>query len=141
MLDQFSQLNWIIAAAELTATAFTAPWAQFADVFGRYPTLQASALFMVFGSALCAGAPVDNFPMFLAGRCIQGLATAGSMILTRIVLSDQVSLKDNALNNTVFSLVVGVGYGIGPVVGGYLTTVTWRWCFIINIREFHKRCT
>lgn len=21
----------------------------------------------------------------------------------------------------------------GPVVGGYLTTVTWRWCFIVNI--------
>lgn len=129
-------MNWIIAASELTATAFTAPFAQFADIFGRYWTLQASALFMVFGSALCAGAPTSNFPMLLAGRGIQGLATAGTMILTRIILSDKVSLKDNALNNTVFSLVAGVGYGVGPVIGGYLTSVSWRWCFIINIRKF-----
>lgn len=91
---------------------------------------------MILGSALCAGAPTSNFPMLLAGRGIQGLATAGTMILTRIILSDKVSLKDNALNNTVFSLVAGVGYGVGPVIGGYLTSVTWRWCFIINIRKF-----
>lgn len=138
LTEEFSQMNWIIVATELTATAFTAPFAQFADVFGRYYTLQASVVFMIFGSALCAGAPISNFAMLLAGRGIQGLATAGTMVLTRIILSDKVSLKDNAVNNTIFSLVSGVGFGIGPVVGGYLTSVSWRWCFIINIREsFH----
>ena len=133
LLDQFSQLNWIISASELTATAFVPCFGQCADIFGRYPTLQASTLFMILGSTICASAPTSNFPMLLAGRGLQGLATAGTMILTRIVLSDKVSLKDNAVNNTIFSLVSGIGFGIGPMIGGYLTSVTWRWCFIINI--------
>lgn len=81
---------------------------------------------MILGSALSAGAPVSNFPMLLAGRGIQGLATAGIVVLTRIVLSDKVSLKDNAKNNTIFSLVASLGFGVGPLIGGYLTSVTWR---------------
>ena len=42
-------------------------------------------------------------------------------------------MKDNARNNTIFTLVAGVGFSIGPVLGGYLTSVSWRWCFILNI--------
>lgn len=132
-LDELAQLNWIVAASDLVSTAFIPSFGQFADIFGRYLTLQASMLFMILGSVLCAAAPVDNFPMLLAGRGIQGLAAAGIMVLTRMVLSDKVSLKENAVNNTVFSLVASIGFGVGPVIGGYLTAVSWRWCFIINI--------
>lgn len=71
--------------------------------------------------------------MLLLGRALQGVGSAGALIITKVVLADKVSLKENAKNNTLFTLVAGVGYGIGPVVGGYLTEVSWRWCFIINI--------
>lgn len=27
----------------------------------------------------------------------------------------------------------GVGFSVGPVIGGYLTSASWRWCFIINL--------
>jgi len=48
--------------------------------------------------------------MLLVGRALQGLGAAGIMNLTRIVLSDNVSLADNSKNNTVFSLVAGIRY-------------------------------
>ena len=88
---------------------------------------------MIFGSALCAGAPLSNFPMFLAGRGLEGVGTAGLIILPKVILADKVSLKENAKNNTIFTLVYGIGFSVGPVIGGYLTVVSWRWCFIINI--------
>lgn len=88
---------------------------------------------MILGSALCAGAPVTAFPMLLVGRAIQGIGCAGLNILAKIILADKVSLEENAKNNTLFTLIAGIGYGIGPVIGGYLTQVSWRWCFIINI--------
>lgn len=88
---------------------------------------------MILGSALCAGAPITNFPMLLAGRGLQGVGSSGLIILEKIILADKVSLKENAKNNTVFTLLGGIGFGIGPTVGGYLTTVSWRWCFIVNI--------
>lgn len=72
------------------------------------------------------------FPMFLVGRGLQGMGCAGCNIIVRTVLADKVSLKENAKNNTIFTLVAGIAYGVGPVIGGYLTAVNWRWCFIIN---------
>ncbi|KAK3695994.1 hypothetical protein LTR37_018212 [Vermiconidia calcicola] len=130
---QFSQLNWIISAYNLTSAAFIPFWGQLADVFGRYVVLQASMVVFIIGSALCAGSPVSNFPMLLAGRGIEGAGSAGLLILAKVILADKVSLKDNAANNSVFTLVASVGFCIGPIVGGYLTSVSWRWCFIINI--------
>jgi MFS family permease len=88
---------------------------------------------MLIGSALCAGSPTTAFPMLLVGRALQGMSCAGLNILTKVILADRVSLKENAKNNTIFAIVGGLGYGIGPVIGGYLTEASWRWCFILNL--------
>jgi MFS family permease len=88
---------------------------------------------MLIGSTLCAAAPTNAYPMLLVGRGLQGISCAGLQILTKVILADKVSLKENAKNNTLFALVGGLGYGIGPVIGGYLTEASWRWCFIINL--------
>jgi MFS family permease len=63
---------------------------------------------ILIGSVLCAAAV--TWPMLLFGRALQGLGAAGIMNLTRIVLSDGVSLADNSKNNTIFSLINGVRY-------------------------------
>ncbi|APA09979.1 hypothetical protein SS1G_05756 [Sclerotinia sclerotiorum 1980 UF-70] len=131
--NQLSQLNWIISAFNLTATTFIPAWGQLADIFGRYATLQAALVLTLTGSALCAGAPVTAFTMLLFGRALQGLGCSGLLILTKVLLADKVSLKENAKNNSLFAVVGGLSYGFGPVIGGYLTQVSWRWCFIINI--------
>ncbi|TVY20769.1 Efflux pump FUS6 [Lachnellula arida] len=130
---QLSQLNWIISAFKLTSATFIPCWAQYADVFGRYTAIQTALLVMLLGSILCSAAPVTSFAMLLVGRAFQGLGCSGLLIITKIVLADKVSLKENARNNTTFTIVAGIGYGVGPVIGGYLTQASWRWCFIINI--------
>ncbi|KAA8575712.1 hypothetical protein EYC84_004825 [Monilinia fructicola] len=131
--NQLSQLNWIISAFNLTATTFIPAWGQLADIFGRYAVLQAALILTLIGSALCAGAPVTAFIMLLFGRALQGIGCSGLLILTKVLLADKVSLKENAKNNSLFAVVGGLAYGFGPVIGGYLTQVSWRWCFIINI--------
>jgi hypothetical protein len=42
-------------------------------------------------------------------------------------------LPDYALNWTISTLVSGIIFSIGPIIGGYLTKVSWRWCFAINL--------
>ncbi len=71
--------------------------------------------------------------MLLIGRALQGAGCAGLLIVTKIILADKVSLEENAKNNTIFTFVGGVGFGLGPVIGGYLTQANWRYCFIITI--------
>ncbi|TLS25964.1 hypothetical protein PpBr36_07455 [Pyricularia pennisetigena] len=132
-IDEVSQLNWIISAFNLTSAAFIPFWGQMADVFGRHAALQATVVIMMIGSALCTAAPTDAFPMLLLGRGIQGLGCAGISVIVRVIIADKVSLKENAKNWSIFSFTAGMSYAIGPVIGGYLTTAAWRWCFAINL--------
>ncbi|KND94152.1 putative MFS-type transporter YusP [Tolypocladium ophioglossoides CBS 100239] len=104
-----------------------------ADVFGRYAAITAAVLIMLVGSALCTGTPTDSYAVLLLGRGFQGLASAGLNVVVRTILADRVTLRENAKNWAIFALVGGISYALGPVIGGYLTSANWRWCFGINL--------
>jgi MFS family permease len=87
----------------------------------------------MIGSAICTGAPTSAYSVLLLGRSLQGIGVAGVSIAVRTILADRVSLSDYAINWTVFILISGVSFSIGPVIGGYLTESSWRWCFAINL--------
>jgi len=129
--DEIKQLNWIVSAFTLTSAAFLPFWAQLADIFGRHLALQAATAVMLAGSAICTG--TSTFSVLLLGRALQGVGAAGVNISIRTILADRVSLADYALNWAIFTLVSGVSISCGPVIGGYLTRVSWRWCFAINL--------
>jgi MFS family permease len=126
-------MNWIISAFNLASAAFIPFWAQFSDIFGRHIALLLVLILMIIGSALCSSAPVDAFPMLIFGRAIQGLSCAGINVITKVILADKVSLKEYSKNYSFFSFFAGLSYAIGPVIGGFLTDSSWRWCFGINI--------
>jgi MFS family permease len=90
-------------------------------------------LTMMIGSALCTAAPLNAFPLLIFGRALQGLACAGINVVSRVILADKVTLKEYSKNFSIFSLFAGLSYAIGPVIGGFLTDKSWRWCFGINL--------
>ncbi|KAK2799138.1 hypothetical protein FQN51_007106 [Onygenales sp. PD_10] len=129
--NKLDQLNWIVTAFTLTSTAFIPAFGQLADVYGRHFVLQMAMFLMLIGSVFCAAA--QTWGMLLFGRALQGTSSAGIMNIVQIILADNVSLKDNAKNSTIFQLVSGISYGVGPVIGGYLTDSNWRYCFVLTI--------
>ncbi|KAM6511675.1 hypothetical protein FALCPG4_016676 [Fusarium falciforme] len=131
--DQLSQLNWIISSFNLTAAAFIPFWGQMADIFGRHASIQACMIIAIVGGALCTGAPTNAFPMLLFGRALQGIGCAGINVVVRAIVADKVSLQEDAKNWSIFSMVAGSSYSVGPVIGGYLTNTNWRWCFGITL--------
>ncbi len=52
--------------------------------------------------------------------------------VVRIILSDSRSLDDNNWQQTVLFALFAIGYCIGPVIGGALTTISFRWIFAIK---------
>lgn len=130
---EVAELNWIVSAFNLTSAAFIPFWGQAADIFGRHASLQAVLALMAAGSALCTGAPASSFPALLLGRGVQGVACAGISVLVRVVIADRVTLQENAKNWSFFALTGGLSYAVGPVIGGYLTSASWRWCFAVNL--------
>lgn len=102
-----------------------------ADIFGRYWALQVATLLFAVGSAICTGS--QGIIPLIIGRAIAGIGAGGLTTLARIILNDSSNLKDNNTQSAILSLLYGVGYAIGPVIGGALAQANWRWCFAINL--------
>ncbi|GAM85424.1 hypothetical protein ANO11243_034310 [Dothideomycetidae sp. 11243] len=128
---QTGEQTWIVTAYTLTSTAFIPAFGQLADVFGRHETLQLALAFMTVGSIMCAA--THSWPVLLLGRALQGVSAAGINSSITCILSDRLSLQENAKVNSVVQFVSGTAYCYGPVIGGYLTRANWRWCFVISI--------
>ncbi|KIK69465.1 hypothetical protein GYMLUDRAFT_648710 [Collybiopsis luxurians FD-317 M1] len=115
----------------LTSTAFLPLFASIADIYGRHFAMQLSLVFFLFGSALSTGA--RNMQMMLAGRAVAGIGAAGLLTVVRVILSDSASLDANNRQIGILFLLYAIGYSVGPVIGGYLTAVSFRWIFAINL--------
>ncbi|KAF2035005.1 MFS general substrate transporter [Setomelanomma holmii] len=123
--------NWIVAAYTLTFTTFVPASGQLADIYGRHFALQFEMFWIMIGSVLCAAA--QSWGMLLLGRAFQGLGAAGIMSLSRIILSDGATLAEISRNNSILSLISGVSYAVGPLIGGYLADASWRYLFVLPI--------
>ncbi|PIL36094.1 MFS general substrate transporter [Ganoderma sinense ZZ0214-1] len=115
----------------LTSTVFLPLFASLADIWGRHWALQLSLLLFGVGSAISTGA--QSMITMLAGRGVAGIGAGGMMAIVRIILSDSNSLDDNNWQQSMLFALFTIGFCVGPVIGGALTTVSFRWIFAINL--------
>ncbi|KAI0919480.1 hypothetical protein AcV5_001533 [Taiwanofungus camphoratus] len=122
--------SWIGTSYLLTSTVFLPLFASVANIWGRHDTLQASILLFIVGSAISTGSEI--MPTMLAGRGVAGIGAAGLQAVVRIIISDWRSLDDNNWQQSMLLFLYAVGYCLGPVIGGALLNVSFRWIFAIN---------
>ncbi|KAG0700801.1 major facilitator superfamily domain-containing protein [Suillus ampliporus] len=130
----FNALNlqsYIGTSYLLASTVFLPLFASVADIYGRHFGLQLSLLFFLVGSSLSTGAV--NMTMLLVGRGIAGIGAAGMLTIVRTILSDSSSLDTNNIQQAAMFFLYFIGFSIGPVIGGFLVTASFRWVFAINL--------
>ena len=91
------------------------------------------ALVAIFeiGSIICATAPTSN--ALIVGRVVTGIGGAGIASGAFMLISILVPLQSRPKYSGGLGSVFGLASIIGPITGGYLTAITWRWCFWINV--------
>lgn len=131
-----SQTSLISSAYFITSTAFQLLYGRISDIVGRKPLLLSLlALFFIgsLGSSLA-----DTYAILILFRAIVGIAGGGIMTVAQIIVSDVVSLRERGKYQGILGALVAVANGIGPVVGGALTTRTentggWRNIFRLSL--------
>lgn len=104
--------------------------ARFSDIFGRKIMLTAVIVIFAFGNILCGFS--QNAIWLFSARGVSGMGSGGINSLVMIIVSDMVSLQDRGKYQGLLSLAIGLGNGLGPLIGGGLSTISWRWAFWIS---------
>src|SRR6202034_1686355 len=100
--------------------------------FGRKRFFAAGMTVFAAGSVACALSA--SAPDLIAARALQGVGDAVMSALALSILTETYSGKARAGAIGIWATCAGLGFGLGPVVGGLLLTVSgWSSIFWVNV--------
>ncbi|KAI0888031.1 MFS general substrate transporter [Annulohypoxylon maeteangense] len=125
-------IGWYGSSYLLTSTALQPLYGKIYRIFDiKYAFLSAVAVFEI-GSLISAAAPDST--VFIVGRAVAGMGTAGLFSGSIVILSYALPLRKRPAMFGMFGCMWGIASVAGPLLGGAFTDhLTWRWCFYINL--------
>jgi EmrB/QacA subfamily drug resistance transporter len=130
-LNGMGDYTWVVTAYLIATTASTPLYGKLSDLYGRRPVILTAIVIFLVASAL-AGLS-QNMLQLILFRGLQGLGGGGLISLAFTVVSDVVSPRERGKYQGFFGAVFGISSVAGPVLGGWLSEVDWRWIFYINL--------
>ncbi|KAF2173022.1 hypothetical protein M409DRAFT_62654 [Zasmidium cellare ATCC 36951] len=130
--QSLDDVSWYNTAFLLTQCAFQLPFGRCYSLLSTKWTFLSTILIFEVASIICGAAP--NSIALIIGRAIAGIGSAGIFGGAFIIIAESTPLSKRPLYNGVIGGTFGIASVVGPLLGGAFTTsVTWRWCFYINL--------
>ncbi len=124
-------LSWVLNGYTIVFAAVLVPAGRWADRVGRRRLFVAGLAVFGAGSLLCGLAP--GVTALIGARVIQA-AGAGLMVPASLsLLLAAVPAQARARAIGTWSAIGALGAALGPVIGGVLVQLSWRWVFWINL--------
>ena len=126
-----ADLSWVLSAYAIVYAAFLVLFGRMAERYRRERGFLLGVAVFVVASAACGAA--TGVPMLVAFRVIQA---AGAALLTPTSLGLILATSPperRATNVRTWTAVGGLAAAAGPVVGGLLVALNWRWVFYVNV--------
>ncbi|MFI6144591.1 MFS transporter [Streptomyces sp. NPDC051109] len=130
-----SGLQRMVNAYLLALAAFFALGGRLADVLGHRRMVVAGTLVFVVSSVLCGSVPSGGFAQswLVIFRATQGVGAALVFPAAIAVVVGVVPVGRRGRVLALFFALAGALTAIGPLLGGWLTSWTWRAVFWINV--------
>jgi EmrB/QacA subfamily drug resistance transporter len=127
----FDQLQWVVDVYALALSALVLGAGSLADLYGRRKVYLAGLLLFAAASLACGLAP--NAELLIVARAVQGIGGAAMLATTIALINTSYEGRDRGTAFGVWGAVVGAAAALGPILGGALTELSWRWIFFVNL--------
>ncbi|KQZ89788.1 hypothetical protein ASD62_11215 [Phycicoccus sp. Root563] len=124
-------LQWVVNAYALSLAALILLGGSLGDRFGRRRVYAVGVA--AFGAASIACALAPTVGLLILARGIQGIGAALLVPGSLAILQSSFRREDRMAAIGSWTGLLGVASASGPIVGGYLVDLDWRWAFWLNV--------
>jgi EmrB/QacA subfamily drug resistance transporter len=124
-------LSWVLNAYAIVFAALLVPAGRWADRVGRKRAFLGGLALFTVASAACAAAP--SVGTLVAARVIQAAGAALLMPASLGLLLPEFPPEKRGLAIGLWAAVGGTAAAAGPMIGGLLVELSWRWVFVVNL--------
>ena len=124
-------LSWVLNAYAIVFAALLVPAGRLGDRTGQRRVFLGGIAIFTLASAACAAAP--DLAVLVAARVVQA-AGAAALIPTSLALLLAATPADRRPGRVrAWAAIGGISAALGPVAGGLLVQLDWRWVFLVNL--------
>jgi EmrB/QacA subfamily drug resistance transporter len=126
-----AQQQWVVNAYLLVIASLILIGGSLGDRYGRVRVYRIGVIWFAVTSLIAAVAPTID--VLISARLLMGiggaLLTPGSLAIIEATLVH----RDRGKGVGLWSGLTGIAAAVGPLVGGALIELSWRWVFLVNI--------
>jgi EmrB/QacA subfamily drug resistance transporter len=126
-----ADLSWILNGYAIVYAALLIPLGRWADLVGNKRGFVLGLSLFTVASLAAAAAP--NLPVLIACRLLQALGAAALTPTSLGLLLHAVPGERRAMSVRIWAASSAIASALGPVIGGLLVELSWRWIFLINV--------
>ncbi|MCZ2819802.1 MFS transporter [Modestobacter sp. VKM Ac-2977] len=127
----FGQLQWVVDVYALALAALVLGAGSLADLYGRRRVYLVGLVLFAVASLACGLAP--SAELLIGARAVQGIGAAAMLATTIALINTSYEGRDRGTAFGIWGAVVGAAAALGPILGGALTELDWRWIFFVNL--------
>src|SRR6266446_4741882 len=130
----FFTIMWVLIGYLLITTVLTPLIGRLADIWGRKHLYISGYVLFAIGSLISGLAqPQFHGSDLIFGRIIQGVGGALLVTNSTAIVTDAFRKGQVGLGLGINQIAGAAGFLVGPIVGGLLTELSWRWVFLFNV--------
>ncbi|MGC8608661.1 MAG: MFS transporter [Thermoplasmata archaeon] len=122
---------WVLIMYPMVMTIAAPIFGRYSDFIGRKKLYGYGYVFFFVGSLLSALS--FNVQFLLFARVIQGIGGALLFSNSLAIIADAFDVIEMKTAIGVNAMIIGIATAIGPLIGGILTVINWRYVFVFNV--------